>query len=400
MTQHYKADVVVVGAGLVGLTSAIMSAQQQKTVVLLDTQIKPIKTTSDKNTDNNITPDWDARVYALTPASEQWLQSLGAWDWLDKARVSAINAMHLWSKNNINPLILKDSDANLTKLGLIVENNNLLQALWQQVHALGITVLESEACTKLENIQHEIVLHLSSLTTITAKLLVAADGVNSWVRAQANIGVTHKSFNQTAIVANFLAEKPHGNIARQWFASHNILALLPLPQQMVSMVWSVSTEKATQLLALADDALAQSVLEQSQGALGKLTLVGIKQSYLLSQQTANNLIANRVVFIGDCAHQIHPMAGQGVNLGFRDVMKLQQLTTNVHAMIDIGEQTFLRQYERSRRADIASINALTSSLDSVFASEHQLLNIVTDWGFKQLNEQSTAKKLLIKQATA
>jgi ubiquinone biosynthesis UbiH/UbiF/VisC/COQ6 family hydroxylase len=220
------------------------------------------------------------------------------------------------------------------------------------------------------------------------------------VREQAGISVNHKSFNQTAIVANFITEKPHANVARQWFAPHETLALLPLPQQMVSMVWSVSTQKATQLLELSADELAQSVLEQSQGVLGKLTLQGKPQQFALNQSTASRLIADRVVLLGDAAHQIHPMAGQGVNLGFRDVMQLQQLTANAHSMMDIGDSSLLRQFERARLADIASMNTLTSGLDALFASENSWLNSLTDWGFKQLNTQATIKKLLIQQAAA
>ena len=166
-------------------------------------------------------------------------------------------------------------------------------------------------------------------TKISAKLIVAADGVDSWVRGQANIAVKQKEFHQTAIVANFLVEKSHQNIARQWFAPHETLALLPLPKQQVSMVWALSTEQATELLTLPIDVLTEKVQAKSKSELGGLRMVGKTVSFSLKQQTATQLIAERIVLVGDAAHQIHPMAGQGMNLGMRDVRQLQKMLKKI-----------------------------------------------------------------------
>jgi 2-polyprenylphenol 6-hydroxylase len=382
------ADIVVVGAGLVGLAAAIAFKKQHKNVVLVDAS----------NTQAKLKAAWDERVYALTPATEAWLKTLDVWAGVDKSRVNDINAMHIFDAGAA--LKLTDSDANLAKLGVIIENQNLLHALWQQIKTLDVTVITDAKCISLDNTSHSVLLGLQGDITITAKLIVAADGVNSWLRQQAGIVTKQKNYHQTAIVANFLAEKNHSNIALQWFAPHDTLALLPLPNQHVSMVWSVSTQSAVQLLLLSAAELAQSVREQAQGALGDLKLVGETLSFELNQQTATKLIAERMVLVGDAAHQIHPMAGQGVNLGFRDVMKLAELTAKLNAMQDIGENTFLRQYERSRKADIATMNSLTTGLDYLFASENSLVKTATDWGLRQLNRQAVLKKLLIQQAAA
>ena len=301
--------------------------------------------------------------------------------------------MHIWDAEAA--LILADSDANLPNLGVIIENQNLLYALWQQIKTLGVTVVSDANCISLDTTPHDIQLGLQGGIAITAKLIVAADGVNSWLRSQAYIGVSHKNFHQTAIVANFSVEKNHANIARQWFAAHDTLALLPLPSQHVSMVWSVSTEKADELLRLSSEQLAEQVQAQSQGVLGDLKLVSNTQSFELHQQAATKLIADRIVLVGDAAHQIHPMAGQGVNLGFRDVMKLIELTTKCQ---DVGDFNLLRQYERSRKADIATMNTLTTGLDYLFASDKMLVKKVTHWGLQQLDKQAAIKKLLIQQA--
>ena len=383
--KMFEADIVVVGAGLVGLAAAIAFTKQGENVVLVDAKKPAIK----------LKKTWDERVYALTPATEAWLKQLDVWAHVDKSRVNDINAMHIWDADAT--LTLADSDANLPKLGVIIENQNLLHALWQQIKALGVTVVSDVQCTSLYNRPHDIQLGLQGETAIVAKLIVAADGVHSWLRQRAGISVKQKSFDQTAIVANFIATKNHGNIAKQWFAPHDVLALLPLPSQHVSMVWSVSTERAGELLRLSADDLAHSVCEQAQGTLGDLKLVGKTLSFELNQQTATTLIAERMVLVGDAAHQIHPMAGQGVNLGFRDVMKLAELTTKCQ---DVGDYNLLRQYERARAADIATMNTLTTGLDYLFASEVKLVKKLTNWGLQQLNRQASIKKLLIQQAAA
>ena len=395
MTHHFfqsvdksiEAEIIVVGAGLVGLATALGLAKQGKKVVLVEASKPDIK----------LKKAWDERVYALTFATEAWLKQLDVWPHLDISRVNHINAMHIWGAGSEVPLSLSESDANLPKLGLIVENQNLMHALWQQIKLLGVKVVTDRKCISLDTTLLDIQLGLQGDITLVAKLIVAADGVNSWLRSQANIGVSHKNFHQTAIVANFLAEKNHANIARQWFAAHDTLALLPLPGQHVSMVWSVSTQKAAQLLLLSANELAQSVCEHSQGILGDLEPVSNTQSFELHQQTARKLIADRVVLVGDAAHQIHPMAGQGVNLGFRDVMKLDELTTNCQ---DVGDFNLLRKYERARTADIATMGTLTTVLDGLFASDKTLVKKVTYWGLQQLNNQAAIKKLLIQQAAA
>ncbi len=390
-------DIIVVGAGLVGLSAAIAFSQLGKSVVLVDAKKTEIKNPK----------AWDERIYALTPSTEEWLEALGVWQFVDKMRVNDIHAMYLWNDGSESPLILADSDANLTKLGVIAENRNLMHALTSRlyaleanIHAASGLVVKYASCKNIENTGQAICLSLDDETQVSAKLLVAADGAQSFVRQQLNIATKNKIFNQTAIVANFLAENNHNNIARQWFAPHETLALLPLPTQHVSIVWSVSTERAAELLLLTPQQLAEHVQVRASNVLGALKPVGEVLSFPLNQAKAMQLIAERVVLVGDAAHQVHPMAGQGVNLGFRDVIAVQDLLVNIHPMQDIGEHTFLRQYERARKADILSMSALTSGLDALFAGEQRVLKKLTNFGMRQLGQQGAMKKFLIKQAVA
>jgi 2-polyprenylphenol 6-hydroxylase len=396
MTHHFfqsvdksiEADVVVVGAGLVGLSAAIAFAKQGKSVVLVDA--KPVMNQKNKT--------WDERVYALSPESEAWLKSLDVWSYIEAERVCAIDAMHIW--HDSEELVLSSSDANLPKLGVIIENQNLMVALWQKINTLDVTVVTEVSCIKLENTQQAVTLALDNNQQISAKLLLAADGINSWVRQQANIDVRHKDFQQTAIVANFSTENPHRNVARQWFSAHETLALLPLVGQNVSLVWSVSTEKANELLKLSNEDLADAVGGKSQDTLGELKPISKTLSFALHSQVAAQFVAERLALVGDAAHQIHPMAGQGVNLGFRDVMELTSLATKLHPMQDLGDAAFLRQYARARKADTLAMNTLTSGLDTLFASDSRVVKQLTNWGLRQLNHLGRVKKLLIQQAAA
>lgn len=385
-----EADVVIVGAGLVGLSAAIALQAEGKRTVLVD---------GNKRATNKLTKGWDSRVYALTPATENWLQSLGVWPLENNARVNDVCAMALWNATSEIALDLKAEDANLNKLACIVENKNLMQALWQKVDALDIPLMMGSLCQDLEYNDEAVTLTLENGKKIVASLILAADGANSFVRQHLKVVTNVKPFDQMALVANYSTENGHNDIARQWFAPHNTLALLPLPNQHVSMVWSVSTEFAHELLKLTEVQLAERVGKEAHHVLGDLKPVSSTLSFALRQMTVSQLIAERVAFVGDAAHQVHPMAGQGANLGFRDVIALQAIMAGSHHLQDIGEETFLRQYERLRKADVASMKMLTTGLDHLFAQESNVINSMVVWGMNQLNKHASIKNILIKQAT-
>lgn len=388
--KDFSCDVVVVGAGLVGLAAVIALAEQGKRVVMVDGKQPTPKQTE----------AWDTRIYALTPASEDWLQSLGVWPLVNQARVNEVAMMSLWAPESNESLNLSAEDANCSKLACIIENKNLMQALRQKLATLDVQIVIGSACHQVVTSEDTVILHLENGCTISATLLVAADGANSFVRQQLAIPSKVKPFNQVALVANYLAEKHHANVARQWFSPHATLALLPLPDKHVSIVWSLPKELAQVLLGLTAEELTKRVQAQTDEVLGWLKPVSETVSFELQQVTAKQLIANRTVFIGDAAHQVHPMAGQGANLGFRDVISLAKIIADSHQLQDIGEVGFLRRFERERKADVLSMNTLTSGLDSWFSYESAMLKKLSKFGMVQLNKYSGIKKILIKQAVA
>jgi len=387
-------DVVIVGAGLVGLAAAVTLHAEGKRVALVDAKDSQLTT---------LNANWDSRIYALTPATEAWLRELDVWPLVDPKRVNRVEAMALWYQGHqaaSDPLILSAEDARIQQLAYIIENQNLMHALWQKITSIDVSILTGSACDELSYCEDEIMVTLAGGEQVSASLLIAADGAHSFVRQQVGVPTKNKAFKQKALVTSYLAEKAHGNIARQWFAPHNTLALLPLPEQKLSMVWSVSTEIADELLNLTSAQLAERVEVQTQSALGRLNPVTNTLAFELKQITADAMIASRVVLIGDAAHQVHPMAGQGANLGFRDVMVLQAIIAASHHLQDIGEESFLRQFDRSRKADVLSMNTLTSGLDSLFAQDRQVVQRTTKWGMQQLNKHSILKSILIKQAVS
>lgn len=386
MSKGIETDVVIVGAGLVGLSAAVALADIGKRVTLVDA----------KQPDFSLPAEWDQRIYALTPGNVQWLRRLGIWDAVDASRVNAIHSMRLWHDDAA--LQLDSLDAHLADMGVIIEQQNLMHAFGERLKSIGLEALSGAVCSGIENTQKGISLLLKDGMHINAQLLLGADSARSWVREALGIGTRLHDFEQTAIVANFKAEKSHQNVAYQWFRPHETLALLPMPDQHVSLVWAMSTQFAQQQLLLSAEVLADAIEMATDNILGKLTPVTGAAAFPLKQLTAMQFVSQRAVLLGDAAHQVHPMAGQGVNLGFRDVVELTCQMQQTHAMIPMGDAQLLRRYERARKADVLGMNLLTSGLDTLFATNYASVKKLADWGFRQVGQQGWMRKHLIQQA--
>jgi ubiquinone biosynthesis UbiH/UbiF/VisC/COQ6 family hydroxylase len=279
-----------------------------------------------------------------------------------------------------------------------------MRALLKQVEALGIQTRFDCPCEAVSNMTDKAVLHLSHHQSIESTLLLAVDGSHSWVRQQLNMPMQQKSYEQTAIVANFIATKSHGNIARQWFSqnaeNHNsILAWLPLPNNMISIVWSVSTNYADSLLLLSDEELTNKVKLAGGAVSGELKLIGAVTKFPLNLQRSSTLVQGNVVLVGDAAHQVHPMAGQGVNLGFRDVIDLVEILKNKNQFQSLNDSNILKQYTRVRKVDIFNMVLLTDGLHHLFKSQNSVIKTVRNWGLSATNHHAI-KKMLVSNAVS
>ena len=391
-------DIAVVGAGLVGLTAAVAMHVQGYRVALIDRQ-NPAKNSTNSH-------DWDVRIYAISPKNIAFLSALSVWQQLDATRIGQMQGMEIWADASHTPLALSEDGFQTHGLGAIVEAGALTKVLLEKVAMLGIptffevttehlTVSPKQTQLNLKNAQDEPL-------TISADLLLAADGSQSWVREQGDFAVKRSAYAHHGLVANFKAEKNHDNIARQWFLADEdghvqVLAWLPLPDNLISIVWSASPAFTQQLLQLDASALAEKVAEAGKHLLGDFELVTPAAAFPLALQKVEPVFSQSVVLLGDAAHQVHPMAGQGVNLGFRDVEDLLETLKSKHAYQAINDPQILKQFARKRKVDVANMVLLTDGLYHLFDHPADWVKKVRNWGF-EATKHRLLKSLLLKQA--
>ncbi|HEY0268277.1 MAG TPA: FAD-dependent monooxygenase [Methyloradius sp.] len=302
----------------------------------------------------------------------------------------------MWADANREPLTFSSYEAHLNRLGDIIESRLLQQALWLKMRSMGVHIETGADCTSLEISDDFAVIATSAGQLLKSKLVIAADGANSWVRAQAGIGVNRQPYAQQALVANFTTEYSPQNIARQWFESNGILAWLPLPDHKISIVWS--TEEAKQLSQLPREELIAKVAEAGDYYLGELDLIGQPHVFSITKSKSESLVQQRVALLGDAAHQVHPLAGQGVNLGFRDVIELSHVLSQRNPKQDLGDIMLLRKYARARKADVLALESVTHGLHDLFGSPVPFVKKLRSFGLEWVNQQAGLKQYLIRQA--
>jgi 2-polyprenylphenol 6-hydroxylase len=383
-------DVIVVGAGLVGAGFARALDGAGLRIAVVDTQVPHSASAA---------AGWDSRIYAISPGSVTFLQECGAWEQLDAARLCPVEDMQVFGDDEISELDFGAYAAGLRELAVIAENRELQRVLWQALNrAPHVEIIAPAACRELTLEPDAAVLSLADGRTLRAHLIVGADGAESWVRKQAGIEVSVRPYQQTAVVANFTTALPHHGVATQWFQRNGILALLPLPGERVSMVWSTATGHADELLAQSADELATHVSAAAHGKFGDMRVITPAAAFPLQIQRVQRLVMPRLALIGDAAHNVHPLAGQGVNLGFRDARELAQVLARRGAQGDCGDFPLLRRYERARREDIATMQFTTDALQRLFNNDDAQLAKLRNFGLRLVNRQSRLKNLLVRYA--
>ena len=337
-------DVVIVGAGMVGASLAQILAQANFNVALLER--------------SELRADWtekehDIRVSALNLGSQRMLSAIGVWAGIENRRISHYTHMYVWDAGSHASIEFDCADFGLKHLGTIAENGLVTYALHEQLVAAGnIEVLPR---TELEHVCHDgngVKLKLSDNRSLHGRVLVGADGSESTVRRLLGIKSNIKSFDQTAIVAQVRTERDHEKTAWQRFLHTGPLAFLPLSNGDCSIVWSCEQGLVNELMQLGDADFARRLAEAFQSKLGAVTQVGPRKTFTLSSAQVIRYVDYRCALIGDAAHVVHPLAGQGVNLGMADAAALAQVLVDARLQNkDIGGQLTLRRYERWRKGE-------------------------------------------------
>ena len=393
-------DVIIIGGGLVGASLAAALKQSGLSLALVESQPAPVLTehqTSDqKKIDQKV--EWDNRVYAISPGSRHFLEQSGAWSLLDAARIAPVESMQVYGDTGAE-LEFSAYQMGVAELACIVENRALQQALWRVLQTQeNLTLLHPHRCASLQFAADVATLTLEDGRTLKTNLVVGADGRDSWVREQAGINAAPLDFQQYGVVANFSTELPHRDIAYQWFQPDGILALLPLPGNRVSMVWAVNPEMSARLLKITPEELCAEVAIASFKTLGNLQLITPPAAFPLHMLVLPKISAPRVALIGDAAHNMHPLAGQGVNVGFRDARQLAQILVGRGAQNDCGAAQLLRRYERKRKEDIYTMQATTYGLKHLFNNDVPLLRVMRNFGLNVTNRIIPLKKMLMQHA--
>ncbi len=390
--MSHSFDVIIVGGGLVGASLALALAPANLSVAVIEP--RPPQPVPDDGS-------WDSRVYAISPGSAAFLEDCGAWLGVPQDRVTRVEAMQVCGDDAHSQLDFSAYDAGLRELAFIAENRLLHDALWQRLQrAEHVRVFCPARCTAAEWHDEGARLWLNDGAALDAKLTVGADGGESWLRTQAGIDIKPRDYGHLGVVANFSTEHAHRGIAYQWFLRNSILALLPLPGRRVSMVWSTPEPHGRELLTLAPTALAEQVEAASGSALGRMECITPAAAFPLRLQRVEHIVKSRIALAGDAAHNVHPLAGQGVNLGLRDARELASVMLERGAQNDCGDYALLRRYERARKEDILALQLTTDALQKLFSYDAVWLSRARNLGLELVNSQPQLKRLLVQQAVS
>jgi ubiquinone biosynthesis UbiH/UbiF/VisC/COQ6 family hydroxylase len=383
-----KVDVLIVGGGLAGLSLAVALRKTRLSVALVEGRA-PVRPAG-----------WDSRIYAVSPTNTAFLDAIGAWQHMDGARLTAVETMEI--KGDAGGRIdFSAYDAGLDALATIVESSAMQGELWESAKRQANLTLLCPALPQALDIKSSTsVLSLIDGRTIETQLVVAADGAESWTRDAAGINVKRHSYDQLGVVANFRCEQPHRGTAFQWFRHDGVLAWLPLPDNMISMVWSTPEANAIELQALNTEALCARVAAAGQHRLGALSLVTPAAGFPLRLMRAPSSIAPRMALIGDAAHTIHPLSGHGINLGFQDAQALAHLLAEKPDHIDCGDHALLRRYERMRKEEVIALQTATHSLHKLFTPTWRPLAALRNAGLNVTNALPVVKDVLVRYAIA
>lgn len=390
-TPQINKDVVIVGGGMVGLSLALSLHKNGLQVAIVEA-----RNISKKSLANDRI---ETRVSAINHTSKKLLKDLGVWKDIQNNRISPYYQMRVLDDEPTQSINITAEEIAEHSLGSIVENDVITQSLLKEIANTGIEIYENQTITKIERNGNTEKLYLAD-RIIETSLVVGADGANSFIRDYFNIDTKVKPYKHTAIVATLELEKPHEQIAYQRFYDKGVLAFLPLAySNKASIVWSVKTDYAGYLMNLDETIFEEKLSEAISNELGSVKLLSKRFSFELIQRHAKSYIQNNVVLVGDACHSIHPLAGQGVNLGFKDVLSLNDVISKAFAKGRlIGHISTLDKYQRDRMLDNKKMVLLMKSFKEGFANENKYIQEVRRWGLGFVDKNEILKKIVVKQA--
>jgi len=366
-------DIIVVGGGMVGASCALAAAQQGFEVALLERAEPTLEWPQESH---------DVRVSALTRASQCLLQNLDAWPSMQAMRVTPYQYMQVWDRQGLGEIRFAASDLGEPDLGHIVENRVIIAALWQQIaRQARIEVLFGRQIDRLQERGGGAALGFADGSEIAADLLIGADGARSRLRELAGIPMQGRDYDQHGVVATVRAGRGNGATAWQRFMPSGPLALLPIQDELFSIVWSTSPAQAGALLDMPVEAFDRQLSEASQHCCGDLHLLGERAAFPLRLQRAATYVRPGLALVGDAAHVIHPLAGQGVNLGLLDMGALIDVLLEARARGErLGAYGVLRRYERARKGHNLAVQMAMDAFKHLFSNQNPALHLVRNLG--------------------
>lgn len=387
-------DVIIVGGGLIGLTTAHALAASGLTSLVIDSQ----------SLSDTVDPVYDGRASAVASASVKMLKTIGLWERLE-CHAQPIWEIRVTDSDSPRFLHFDASETGDEPLGYMVENRHLRAALQAKANQSDHITLQAPArITHLSQSETKVSITLSDNSIFEAPLLIAADGRQSWVRDQVGIRISHWGYKQAAIITTVVHQEPHGDIAHERFLPDGPFAILPMlddaeGRHRSAIVLTVSETTGKAMMTLPDRPFQAEIACRFGDFLGPIEIISKRWSWPLGALMAESLFKGRVALVGDAAHGIHPIAGQGLNLGFRDVAALAEvLTDSLRLGLDLGDSVQLMRYERWRRPDISLLVGVTDGLNRLFSNTIPGLAMVRQHGLGVVNRLPKLKKFFMNQA--